>query len=102
MKSAINDFPRIATLLTVSLATILVQGCTASIATDQASGDGSADRTLLVPAPGSPIPCPSGALAAGDLNGDTCADLLVGGAKSLMVFFGSPAPWPRDRMSASI
>jgi hypothetical protein len=97
MKSAETNLPQIAVLVAISLAICCLPGCAASNATDQASGDGSAHRALFVPAPGSPIPCPSGALAAGDVNGDACADLLVGGAKSLKVFFGSATrDWPRD------
>lgn len=97
MKSVRNDLPQIAALLAVSLAMLSLPGCQATTATDQARGEGSGDLALLVPAPGSPIPCSAGALAAGDVNGDGCADLVVGGAKSLKVFFGSATrAWPRD------
>jgi hypothetical protein len=46
-------------------------------------------RPSLVPAPGSPIAAPRGVLAAGDINGDRFADLLLFADKRLNVFFGA-------------
>jgi FG-GAP-like repeat len=45
-------------------------------------------NTLLMPAPGSPMNVTGSALAAGDVNRDGHADLLVVADKRLLVFFG--------------
>src|SRR5262249_31179390 len=51
----------------------------------------------LAPAPGSPLPVSGGALAAGDVNGDRCADLLLLSGTTLNGFFGSAQrAWPRE------
>jgi hypothetical protein len=54
-------------------------------------------RLLLAPAPGSPLPASGGAVAAGDVNGDRCADLVLCTGTTMYVFFGSArSPWRTD------
>ena len=54
-------------------------------------------RLLLAPAPGSPLPASGGAVAAGDVNGDRCADPVLCTGTTLNVFFGSARrPWRSD------
>ncbi|QDV34411.1 FG-GAP repeat domain-containing protein [Tautonia plasticadhaerens] len=57
----------------------------------------SEPHTLLAPAPGSPLPAPDGTLAAGDVDGDRCADLVLCTGTTLNVFLGSAhRPWRRE------
>jgi hypothetical protein len=56
---------------------------------------GEEPRPLLEPAPGPPLPAAAGALAAGDLNGDRCADLLLIIGQKMNVFLGGARrSWP--------
>jgi hypothetical protein len=63
---------------------------TLSIACVVAVHNAGADpgRPVLVPGPGPPIAAASGTLAAGDVNGDGCADLLLIANKKLNVLAG--------------
>jgi FG-GAP-like repeat len=57
----------------------------------------AAEKPLLAPAPGSPVPVAGGALAAGDVNGDHLADLVLVNETSLQVTFGDATRrWPKD------
>jgi len=86
-----------AALIAAVVATTVAPGCGASTADEQPSGAGPADRVLLVPAPGSPVPISARAMAAGNLNGDRCDDLLLCVGTALQVFFGSDKrPWEKD------
>jgi hypothetical protein len=68
-----------------------------SVPGEPAGSPGGGDRVLLVPAPGSPVPVWGEALAAGDLNEDRCADLVLCAGTILKVFFGSAQrPWLRE------
>lgn len=85
-----------AALIAVVAAAAVAPGCT-SAADEPASGAGVADRAILIPAPGSPVPISAGAMAAGDLNGDHCDDLALRIGTALQVFFGSATrPWQKD------
>ena len=49
----------------------------------------SSPPVLLKAAPGSPLNVAEGVLAAGDVNGDRCDDLILATGTTLKVFFGS-------------
>ena len=64
----------------------------------------AADQPLLALAAGSPLNVGGGALAAGDVNGDRCADLIVVAGASLQIYFGSATrPWqPKPDVTNSL
>jgi hypothetical protein len=62
------------------------------------TGDAArSNRPSLIPAPGSPVAIAGGALAAGDVNGDAFADLVLVAGKRLNIFFGgADRTWQKE------
>jgi hypothetical protein len=67
------------------VASLVGSGCCAAA---QNNGTTTAASKLLVAAPGSPVPSTARAMAAGNFNGDRCADLILCDGERLLVHFG--------------